>query len=76
MKQDEIMLLYAELNSILHKATVDLEEFVLQNKITRGRDLRRHLRDMRQRCKETMDKSLDYERKLREAKSRKRKKCQ
>jgi len=70
MKQEEIMLLYAEINSILNKASLDLEEFVLQNKITRGRDLRRHLRNIRTTAKDTMEKSLEYEKLLRERKNK------
>jgi|11BtaG_2_1085332.scaffolds.fasta_scaffold00072_7 hypothetical protein len=72
MRQDELMLSFAEITAIINRANADLEEFCLQNKITRGRDLRRQLREMREACTTTLKKSLQYEKDLRQTKRKKK----
>ena len=68
MKKDEVMLTYAEINAQFQNASISFEEFLLQNKVTKGREFRKYLRSIRKACKETIDKSLVYEKDLRERK--------
>jgi len=71
MKQEEIMLSFAEITRIINKTNVELEEFVLQHKLTRGRALRKQLRELRDAANDAVKKSLEYEKTLRENKRRK-----
>lgn len=71
MNREEVLLAYANLNDLVNKASSDLDEFLLQNKVTRGREFRRRLREIRDICKDVKDKSLQYEKILRDDKDKK-----
>lgn len=65
MNKDEVMLAYAELNNTLQQANEDLAEFLLKNKLTRGRQYRNQIRLLRNQCKKAIQLSLEYEKHLR-----------
>ena len=69
-KKEEVMLSFAEINQKLQEASISFEEFLMEEKVTKGRDFRRYLRSIRDTCKETIRKSQDYEKTLRESKKK------
>lgn len=72
MKKEEVMLCFAEINRQLNEASISFEDFLMQDKITKGRDFRRCLRTVRNSCIEAIRKSHEYEQTLRDRKARRK----
>jgi|GEM_PF-4767762 len=72
MKEDEVILTFAELSALLNLANEDLGEFILKKRVTRGRPYRNRLRVIRDKCKLAIDSSLEYEKELRQKKKNKK----
>lgn len=66
--KDKMLLSIAEIQNALNNCHGDLEEFAMNQKLTRARELRRHLRHIRELCKNSIDVCFDYEKEIRKNK--------
>lgn len=59
--KDEVVLEFAQIVSVVNEAHIYLEDFVLKEKVSTGRDFRRQIRQTRDLCKQLLKTSLEWE---------------
>jgi len=72
MEKETVILKFTELVALLHLCNDDFDNFLINNKITSGRDFRRTLRSIRDISKECIKLSLDLEHNIRDKKKEKK----
>ena len=64
-EKDDLILEFAEIVHTINGTHSYLDDFILKNKVSTGRDFRRQLRITRDLCKSLLKSSLEWERQVR-----------
>ena len=64
-KKDKLILEFADIVATINATHTHMDEFILKEKVSTGRDFRRQLRITRDLCKGLLKSSLDWEKQTR-----------
>lgn len=63
--KDELVLEFAQIVSVVNETHTYLDDFILKEKVSTGRDFRRQIRQTRDLCKQLLKTSLEWEKQTR-----------